>query len=274
MAWVVGIGLALLAASARADERQLAKEHYVKGSKYFSLGRFDEAVHEYEASFELIGDPRLLYNIAQAHRLNGNAPKALFFYRSYLSRVPGSPVIAEVQEKIAELQRLIDQQTKTQSQPPPKPTPPEASPSRPRAHEPETTPAPTAAPPAPAPSRSATADRRAPRAKIFAGGTLVAVGVAALATGVACNVLGLRAASELAADADAGRVFDPTKESRGRAYATAGLALDVAGGVVAVAGATLLALGARDAHRERRTTSVPRLAVTPGRIAAVWEARF
>ena len=77
------LGLALLvlcAGTARAEDAATtkAREHYTRGSKLFALGKFDDAIREYEAAYELRDDPVFLYNIAQAHRLNRNSERALF----------------------------------------------------------------------------------------------------------------------------------------------------------------------------------------------------
>lgn len=61
---VVLVVLASAPPSARADERSEAKEHFVKGTKAFDLGAYDEAVNEYSLAYRLLDDPALLYNIA------------------------------------------------------------------------------------------------------------------------------------------------------------------------------------------------------------------
>src|SRR5262249_31478490 len=88
---LVGVAASSSVAYAEGDNTVKAREHFQRGSRAFALGRFDEAVKEYEAAYELRGDPVFLYNIAQAHRLNHNAEKALFFYKSYLARAPSAP---------------------------------------------------------------------------------------------------------------------------------------------------------------------------------------
>jgi hypothetical protein len=110
--------------AARADDRTSAKEHFQKGTKYFDLGHFDEAIKEYEAAYEVKDEPVLLYNIAQAHRLAGHTREAVYFYKSYLRRVPKATNRDEVETKIAELSKLLEQQQKTQTLPPDQPLSP------------------------------------------------------------------------------------------------------------------------------------------------------
>jgi tetratricopeptide (TPR) repeat protein len=82
-----------------------AKAHYQRGTGFYNLGRFEEALNEYEAAYLLVQDPPFLFNIAQCHRKLGNNKEALGFYRSYLRVAPDAPNRTEVQKRIAELER-------------------------------------------------------------------------------------------------------------------------------------------------------------------------
>ncbi len=112
-----------LAATAKGDNRDVAREHYLQGTKDFDLGLYDDAIKEYMAAYQAKDDPALLYNLGQAHRAAQHAVEALHFYKRYLTKVPDAPNAAEVQAKIGELQKLIDQQTKLQAMPPAGPAP-------------------------------------------------------------------------------------------------------------------------------------------------------
>lgn len=100
------LALALAAAPALADRppREVAREHFDRGQTLYNLGKLDEAIAEFEGAYELDADPAYLFNLAQAHRLRGNHPRALFFYRRYLDLSPDAPNRAEVQERIAALE--------------------------------------------------------------------------------------------------------------------------------------------------------------------------
>src|SRR3954467_4437432 len=90
--------LMLPALAARAqDATSGAREHYQKGTAFYDLGRYQDAIKEFEAAYELKNDPALLYNLAQSHRLAGNAEQALHFYRTYLRRVPKAPNRTEIE---------------------------------------------------------------------------------------------------------------------------------------------------------------------------------
>ena len=85
---VLGVRPAL----AQSSEQDQAREHYKKGLAAYNLGQYSEAASEFEAAYRLFLDPALLFNIAQAHRMNGELEKALNGYRSYLrTAAPGTP---------------------------------------------------------------------------------------------------------------------------------------------------------------------------------------
>src|SRR5262252_6344087 len=88
---LVGAATAALPARAAEDAAATAREHYQKGTTYYDLGKYTDAIKEFEAAYEIKNDPALLFNLAQSHRLAGNAEQALHFYRTYLRRVPKAP---------------------------------------------------------------------------------------------------------------------------------------------------------------------------------------
>src|SRR5262245_28696264 len=114
---VLGI-VAIFACEARGSEEDdinAARVHFKKGSKAFDLGRYIEAAKEYEAAFDAREDPALLYNIAQAYRLGGDNSAAVRAYRAFLRRMPKAPNRVEVEARITELQKVIDQQEKAKT---------------------------------------------------------------------------------------------------------------------------------------------------------------
>jgi tetratricopeptide (TPR) repeat protein len=255
--------LLLVASAAHADDRGSARDHFMKGSKAFDLGAFDEAITEYSLAYRLREDPALLYNLAQAHRLAGHAAEALRFYKVFLSRLPNAPNRAEVELKIRELQKVLDQQSRTQhdlppdqirpytgSAPsetvePPAPAPRESPP----ASEPSTPPPPSepSAPSqaiAPLASSPGTADRR-PRTLKVAGSAVGAFGVAGLAAGIACGALAAQNGDDLSALGRMGGTFDPGRESAGKSFQSAEAALLAVGAVAVVTGVVLFVIGHR-----------------------------
>jgi tetratricopeptide (TPR) repeat protein len=229
---------------ARADDRALAREHYVKGTNAFDLGSYDEAVSEYTAAYRLKNDPALLYNIAQAHRLAGHAADALHFYKIFLSKLPDAPNRSEIETKIAELQKLVEQQKNSETSPPTgvKPqSPQEAKPV-------ETAPAETAAA---SPATVAQPDQHRGRTKKIAGLVVGAIGLAALAGGIGLSVAAQQAGDALTALDQSGGTFDPAKESAGKSYGIAGPAMIGIGAAALIAGVVVGVLGIREAKSAR-----------------------
>src|SRR4051812_24170517 len=101
----------LCAATARAqdkpvDSKAAAKEHYTRGTSFYDLGRYDEAIKEFEAAYELKNDPAFLYNLAQSYRQAGNHERAVHFYKTYLRYVPKAPNKADIEDKIKAEEQL------------------------------------------------------------------------------------------------------------------------------------------------------------------------
>ena len=257
IAVAMALGVLAAATQARADDRTAAREHFIKGSKDFDLGLYDDAIKEYMAAYEVKSDPALLYNIAQAHRLAGRASEALRFYKMFLVKVPDAANGDEVRAKIAELQKLIDQQKKTQTMPPDQIKPLGSTPPPPRSTAPSTTPGTTAAAPTSIPAVPVQAptpiDLHPGRTEKIAGLTVTAVGVAALVTGTALSAIAKSDSDDLSAIDMAGGVWDPAKDSTGRALALVGPLLIGVGAAAAVTGGIVTILGVRKAKRARET---------------------
>src|SRR5262245_12068524 len=95
---------------AHADDRALAREHYQRGTKAFDLGFYEQAIREYTAAYQAVDDPAILYNLGQANRLAGHHQDAARFYRIYLTKVPRAGNREDVEHKIAELDKTVEQQ--------------------------------------------------------------------------------------------------------------------------------------------------------------------
>ena len=137
-------------ALAQSSEQDQAREHYKKGLAAYNLGQYSEAASEFEAAYRLFLDPALLFNIAQAHRMNGELEKALNGYRSYLRTAPHRPRAnrAQAEKWRQELEREV---AKTKATPSGAATTPPAPVSKPPAPAPVTAAAPPPQPePAPA----------------------------------------------------------------------------------------------------------------------------
>jgi tetratricopeptide (TPR) repeat protein len=116
--------LVLLAGAARAEDRspdEIARRHHDRGTTFYNLGQFEEAIGEYRKGYEQKADPVFLYNIGQAYRQLGALDRALFFYRRYLSTMPGAPNRAQVEQLVIELDQLVAAQERARTPAPPQP---------------------------------------------------------------------------------------------------------------------------------------------------------
>lgn len=104
------VALASMAGADETDDVNAARMHYKKGTRAFELGHYADAITEYEAAYKAKDDPALLFNLAQAYRLNSDSVGALRAYKAYLHRIPDAPNGDEVRSRIDELQRAIDEQ--------------------------------------------------------------------------------------------------------------------------------------------------------------------
>ena len=83
--------VALLCASptiAHADARADARARFKKGMDYVTAKKYDEAVLELRAAYELMPHANLLYNIGRAYAEGGKLEEALGYYKKYLDTNP------------------------------------------------------------------------------------------------------------------------------------------------------------------------------------------
>jgi tetratricopeptide (TPR) repeat protein len=216
-----------------ADNKAAAKEHWSRGTSFYDLGRYDQAITEFEAAYQLKNDPAFLFNLAQAYRMAGKHERAVHFYKTYLRYVPKAPNRADIEEKIKTGEQLAAQQSAGTLPPPTTTTPPPATttpppgqttpppgselgavPTPPGELPPVETPPPGYMPPA-------TATTVDPGRKFRIAG-LVTAGAGGLMYLFALIQWGRAssASSEIEADAVAGRPFNPATEERGQSAET------------------------------------------------------
>jgi Tetratricopeptide repeat len=181
--------LCLGAKEARAQltpqQKQDIHVHYQQATRAYDLGKYQEAVDEYQKVYEIDGDPVMLYNIGQAYRLNDQAQESIHFYRRYLQRSPEARNRDDVERKIASLERLIEERRKAAAAvaPPPPKTEPALPKVEPPPPPPVITPVVVAPPPPPPPEPPSTTRR-------VVGWSMIGVGVA---SGVVAVIEGINA---------------------------------------------------------------------------------
>jgi hypothetical protein len=221
--WLLAILLVLPLLFARprsghADVGHDFRQHYEAALRLYDHGQFEGAIKEFQAAYTLKQLPRLLLNIGQTHRKLGHARDALGFYEFYL-RVEPNPkpeIKAELTTYIAQTRALLDAAERMRAQQEPPEPPPQNEPPLARRTPDGSAVIPTPfvlIPPPPTPAeRLAVAVTPAAQPQLRtpmptpnmdqAGGrpvykkwwfwTLIGIGVAGAATGIA---LGVRAAT-------------------------------------------------------------------------------
>ncbi len=291
--WVVLVATFLFAGPAVAQgqvsefRKQQVKEYYQKGSRLYEVGKYAEAIQEYQQGYLIGENAEFLFNIAQCHRAMNNLTEAVRSYKVFIKKAPDVAAKAQAEKRIVELEKQIEDQKKSVAAPPSAPIVPPApppAPSVPAPPAPPVTPAPSAAPPAAAPPapappalvasptggpgmdmgisaapQPAKSEAKASKALPV---TLVIVGGVALGTSA---ILGLAAASQakqLEDDAKFGKAFEPTIEKNGKSLSSAAVVTGLAGGAIAILGIILLSSGGSRSSATA-TAGAGRLAMFP-----------
>jgi tetratricopeptide (TPR) repeat protein len=100
---IVVAGLCPDAGADGRDELEIAKAHFKTGQVSFAAGRYLEAAHEFEASYELVQRTELLFNIGRAYEAAGEAAAALDAYRRYRQENPPASEIQDLDARITHL---------------------------------------------------------------------------------------------------------------------------------------------------------------------------
>jgi len=267
----LGSALAQQTTALTAEQKQEMKQHYEKGQRAYDVGKYADAIDEYAKVYEIGGNPGMLFNIAQAYRLNKQPGEAVRFYKRFLQRAPNAPNRADVEQKIAELE--FDDKQRPATPPPPAPAaaaPIQPAPPAPPPPSPATPPPPPPPPPAPVAAPSPPAPNAppiiaaptepapvtppplapAPAAEASGGnGRTIAI-ISLMVVGAGAMVLagfeGLAASSNadtITAQSKAGKVFDPGVETSGRRENAIAITSAIVGGAALVTGAVLLLTG-------------------------------
>lgn len=116
----VVLSLLLLELFAFESAHAGGEEHYEKGTVYYNLQDWANALKEYRLSYEIEPKPGTLWAIAQAQRLSGDCRAAILTYRSY-TRL-GSPAgVAAAEELISRCQAALEEQRHAAEEPAPPP---------------------------------------------------------------------------------------------------------------------------------------------------------
>ena len=264
MRWLVLV-LAVLSLPARlwADEKDTearARALAQEGLAAYDKKDYPAAIAAFEEAYALKNAPRLLFNIAQAHRLSGACAPALDYYRRYLAADPKSEISREVKRRIRQMEACTAREA--QGAPP---TPPPEPASRPTPSHAPAPPSPEPSPVAPGPPAD---EGSAGGQKKLAGIITGSAGVAVLGTGLWFGVRARHAADQVDARIREGGDWsqaDRDLEARGRRDQTVAIALGVTGALAIGGGVFLYLWGSREDVA---------VAALPGGAALTWTGSF
>jgi tetratricopeptide (TPR) repeat protein len=248
---------------AQSRAKQSAENHYEKGMKAYTLGKFPEAIEEFEKAYELRSEPIFLYNIAQSHRQNNAPQRAIFFYRRYLEADPNVKNRADIEKRIKDMETQLNAQKEKENAnltpaPAPQPNllPQPTYTTQPIPGEGTGTSQPVTVitqPPSPSPSGNEGRGLR------IAGLITGSVGVAAVVTGI---ILGVHATS--LHDEAFKNEYNHDKEESSKSFRTMSWVTIGVGSAAVVTGGVLLILGIRSKNSSSSIGFAPILAPGTG----------
>jgi tetratricopeptide (TPR) repeat protein len=221
-------------------QKQEMKQHYEKATRAYDVQKYSEAVDEYQRAYEIGGDPAMLYNVAQSYRLNDQPADALRFYRRYLQRSPNARNRDDVEKKIADLERVVEERRrKAAAAPPPPPAP-----------------IPVVIAQAPPPEAPVKQVEASPGRRI-AGIVIASVGAVALATAAITGKMASDKAAKLSDASKVGDVFDPNLEKNGKTLNNIAIVSGIVGGAAIVTGVVLILTSRGSSSPERQAMVSP-----------------
>jgi tetratricopeptide (TPR) repeat protein len=257
--------------TARAGEltpaqKQEVRQHYEKASRAYDVQKFQEAIEEYQKTYEISGDAAMLFNVAQAYRLNGQPQEAIYYYRRYLERSPTASNRAATEQKIAELEKAIADAKGGSpggtAPPPAAPPPPGAAPSvgtnagvAAGGASTSTTPAPATFPP----PQLVTVEEDSHHGRRVASLVLLGVGGAGLLTAAITGKLAANKGDNLTYASSLKGTFDPATERDGKRLDAVAVVSVIVGAAATVAGGVLFFLSRPSSGDEPPPATASRL---------------
>ncbi|MBN2577356.1 MAG: tetratricopeptide repeat protein [Deltaproteobacteria bacterium] len=221
---------------AERREKNTAESHYQRGMKAYTLGKFPEAIEEFEKAYELRSEPVFLYNIAQSHRQNNSPQRAIFFYRRYLEAEPQAKNRADIEQRIQDLQANLNGKPENATEPAPAPV------AQPVPPQPLPPPQPVVVQPMVVAQSQAQPDADAGRGLRIGGIVTGAVGLAGIGAGI---FFFLHANSLYEEATKPGSVYDAAKDDSSKTFRGLGWAAVGTGAAAVVTGGVLYFLGAK-----------------------------
>jgi hypothetical protein len=90
-----------------AEAKERALRAYKVGLDFYKREEWDKAIEQFDAGYKASPQAVFLFNIAQAHSKAGRPDQALLFYRRYLNEAPNAPNRADVEGRVAALEKQL-----------------------------------------------------------------------------------------------------------------------------------------------------------------------
>lgn len=224
---------------ALAEDVTAARKHFERGTALYDLQRYSDAAAEYEAAFDAKNDPAFLFNIGQAYRFAKDYEKSIRSFKAFLRRNPETPMRAQIETWIADMQKSLDTQARNDTHPPQ---------AQAQAQAPTASPtAPTATVASTPPVAADESGRRSGRIKTIAGFATAGVGLAALGTGIAFAFIARGPYNELNAPSN-GYVYNPSTQDALHRDQALEISLITVGSVLVVGGVAVGVWGLKQEH--------------------------
>ena len=230
----------------KTDEQSKAeaKRLYDEGLKHYNLGEYDAAITKFKAAYAISSAVGLLFNIAQSYRLKKDYEQASNFYLTYLRLKPDAPNRGDVEQRIDEMAKLLEEQKAMEKKPPSGTVPPEGG-NTPSVHQPK--------------DPNITVNLVNPQTEHEGGGTsLKTAGYATAGAGAALVITGLvfgkmaksaeQDLNKLSTDMGTWTQAQQDKYDAGKRDNTIAVISFIAGGAAIATGGTLWVLGALKKH--------------------------
>jgi tetratricopeptide (TPR) repeat protein len=98
-----------------------------KALLHYDTHEYDEAIDLFRKLYERTRAPALLFNLAQAYRLEGDCLRAVDHYHEFIRRDPTSPDVARAKAKLAELEPCKSKVLQSAAVPAAEPPPPDST---------------------------------------------------------------------------------------------------------------------------------------------------
>jgi tetratricopeptide (TPR) repeat protein len=232
------------------EKKAKAKAAYEKGLGHYNLGDFEQAIVAFREAYAISSAPGLLFNIAQSYRLKKDYEQASYFYTTYLRLKPDASNRADVEARLEEMAKLIEEQKKLQNSPPSGTVAPDGTVTH---KEPTVTVNVNQAATAPAPEGGLP-----PATFMTAGLATGGAGVALLLTGVIFGQLASSAESDLMDLQSMGGTWDQAAQDKydaGKRNNAIAIITYIAGGAAVATGGTLYVLGMMKKKRMSATVT-------------------